>query len=357
MIESFVVDTRQSTTVAPSPPLLRVCQASVRFPTEKTWFGATSGYLQAVAGVSLELRAGETLGLVGESGCGKSTLSRAIAGLTPLHGGEVYYKDERIDDLNDHARQAYRRKMQLVFQDPFASLNPRQTVAQIITEPMTIFGLHPPRERLLQALRLLELVGLNPRSLNRYPHEFSGGQRQRIGIARALAAEPEVLILDEPVSALDVSIQAQVINLLEDLQRQLGLAYLFIAHDLSVIRHLSDRVAVMYLGRVVETAPVEELFAQPRHPYTQALLAAIPVPDPIVARLRRRQRPPVGGELPSEGNRPSGCAFAERCPLADLECLKSVPPLVGEKHATACFKVAGEDGLSLERAAIEFPAR
>jgi len=327
-------------TIASTVPLLDVRGLRVHFAVRRNWFGQPTATVRAVDGVSLSINPGETLGLVGESGCGKSTLARALLGLVPVTGGEIWFEGERIDELTNAERLSMRRRMQMVFQDPFASLNPRMTAGRIIAEPMDIFGLHSPRDRPLHVLRLLELVGLNPRSLNRYPHEFSGGQRQRIGIARALAVEPRLLVLDEPVAALDVSIQAQVINLLLELQTRLGLAYLFIAHDLSVIRHLSDRVGVMYLGRIVESAPSEELFARPLHPYTQALLSAIPLPDP--AREAARQRIVLQGEIPSPDQTRPGCPFADRCPIADWDCFRLAPQLLGERHAVACLKVEEE---------------
>jgi oligopeptide transport system ATP-binding protein len=316
------------------PALVEVHDLAVHFPIRRGWFGWNRGVVRAVDGVSLQLNAGETLGIVGESGSGKSTLARGILGLVPVTRGAVYFDGERIDDLYESLRREYRQQMQMVFQDPFASLNPRMTVAQIIREPLDLFNRHPARERAMHVLRLMELVGLNPRFVNRYPHEFSGGQRQRIGIARALALEPRVLVLDEPVSALDVSIQAQVINLLAELRSQLGLAYLFIAHDLSVVRHLCDRVGVMYLGRIVEMGPSEAIFTNPKHPYTQALLSAIPIPDPVIER--QRQRIALTGEIPSPEKFYQGCRFAERCPKSELQCDQLSPALLGTRHQVAC---------------------
>ncbi len=270
-------------------PLLEVRDLKVHFPFSRGWlFNRTHGVIRAVDGVSFTVHEGETLGLVGESGCGKSTTARAILQLIRPTSGEVHWRGSRIDTFNERAMRPYRRQMQMIFQDPFASLNPRMTVGEIVAEPMRIFSLHEPNRRKLEVLRLLDLVGLNPRFLNRYPHEFSGGQRQRIGIARALAVNPRIILCDEPVSALDVSIQAQVINLLMDLQRQLGLAYLFIAHDLSIVRHISTRIAVMYQGKIVESASADTLYKQPQHPYTQALLAAVPIPDPVIERKRKQ---------------------------------------------------------------------
>ncbi|MEX0819166.1 MAG: oligopeptide/dipeptide ABC transporter ATP-binding protein [Pirellulaceae bacterium] len=320
-----------------SQPLLDVRDLSVYFPFRRGGlFRAQHGFIRAVDGVSFQVAQGETLGIVGESGCGKSTTARAIVKLVRPTGGEVYLGGERIDHLSDREMLPYRRKIQMIFQDPFASLNPRMSIGNIITEPMNIFRLYDRSQRKLEAMRLMDLVGLNPRFLNRYPHEFSGGQRQRIGIARALAVQPELIICDEPVSALDVSIQAQVINLLMELQEKLGLAYVFIAHDLSVVRHIAHRVGVMYLGRLVETAPKHELYANPKHPYTQALLSAAPVPDPVIERDRRRIE--LQGEVPSPEKIYAGCSFADRCPIAEPSCRESQPVLEGGEHKAACFK-------------------
>ena len=326
----------------PSPelgkPLLEVCDLKAYFPFKRGWlFNRQRGFVRAVDGVSFTVHERETLGLVGESGCGKSTTARAILNLVTATGGEVIWEGERIDGLGDRDMLPFRRQIQMIFQDPFASLNPRMTVGEIVGEPIRIFGLHDRRRRKLETLRLLDMVGLNPRYMNRYPHEFSGGQRQRIGIARALAVEPRLIICDEPVSALDVSIQAQVINLLMELQETLGLAYVFIAHDLSVVRHISDRIGVMYLGRIVEMASTEELFANPLHPYTKALLSAVPVPDPRVERERRRIM--LTGDIPSPDRDYQCCRFADRCPIGDFECLTISPALVGDDHRVACIKV------------------
>ena len=327
---------RTSSYVPAAAPLLEVNDLKVHFPfTRGSFFKRQHGFIRAVDGVSFTVHEGETLGLVGESGCGKSTTARAILNLIPPTSGEVRWQGERMDRLSEGSMRRFRRSMQMIFQDPFASLNPRMTVGRIIAEPMNIFDLHEPRRRKLEVMRLLDLVGLNPRFLNRYPHEFSGGQRQRIGIARALAVEPKLIFCDEPVSALDVSIQAQVINLLEQLQDQLGLAYVFIAHDLSVVRHISDRVGVMYLGRIVELADADELYRNPRHPYTQALLSAVPVPDPV--RERGRQRTMLKGEVPSPDRVYAGCPFADRCPLVEDRCRQSPPALKGDRHQVACF--------------------
>ncbi len=259
--------------------------------------------------------------------------------LVPATAGQVLWKGQRIDRLGEHAMRPFRREIQMIFQDPFASLNPRMTVGQIVGEPMRIFGLHDRRRRKLETMRLLDMVGLNPRELNRYPHEFSGGQRQRIGIARALAVDPQLIVCDEPVSALDVSIRAQVINLLADLQRQLGLSYLFIAHDLSVVRHISNRIGVMYLGRIVELADAQTLYREPLHPYTQALLSAAPIPDPVVERTRRRIV--LHGDVPSPDRAYPGCRFADRCPIAEPRCTNTPPELEGAEHTVACL-VASE---------------
>lgn len=316
-------------------PLLDVRDLEVHFPIRRGLLGRARGAIRAVDGVSFRLRAGETFGLVGESGCGKSTLARAILNLVYPTAGEVHFQGDRVDGLGESGMREYRRQMQMIFQDPFASLNPRMTVGQIVAEPMVVAGLYTKSTRRLEVMRLMELVGLNPRFLNRYPHEFSGGQRQRIGIARALAVGPKLILCDEPVSALDVSIQAQVINLLMDLQQQLGLAYLFIAHDLAVVRHIADRVGVMYLGRLVEVADVATLYANPRHPYTRALLSSVPVPDPVVERERRRVV--LGGEVPSPDRHYPGCQFADRCPMGELECLQAAPPLDGDDQQVACY--------------------
>lgn len=318
-------------------PLLEVRDLKVHFPFRRgPIFAPQSGMIRAVDGISFSVRAGETLGLVGESGCGKSTTARAMVNLVRPTSGEVWLDGVRIDGLSDQAMLSQRQKIQMVFQDPFASLNPRMTVGKIIGEPLDIFGLHSPRDRQLEAMRLMDLVGLNPLFLNRYPHEFSGGQRQRIGIARALAVQPKMIVCDEPVSALDVSIQAQVINLLMELQQKLGVAYLFIAHDLAVVRHIAQRVGVMYLGRIVEMADARELFNHPAHPYTKALLSAAPVPDPI--RERHRERIILKGEVPSPDRVYPGCPFADRCPIVEPHCRQEAPQLLGKSHAVSCFK-------------------
>ncbi|MBX7168151.1 MAG: ATP-binding cassette domain-containing protein [Pirellulales bacterium] len=320
-------------------PLLEVTDLRVHFPFRRgPFFRRRTGVIRAVDGVSFRVEPGQTLGLVGESGCGKSTTARAILNLGRPTSGTVVLDGHSITGLGDGAMLPHRRVAQMIFQDPFASLNPRMTVGRTIAEPMEIFRLYDRRRRELEVLRLMDLVGLNPRFLNRYPHEFSGGQRQRIGIARALAVEPRLILCDEPVSALDVSIQAQVINLLVDLQRRLNLAYVFIAHDLAVVRHISDRVAVMYLGRIVEVADADELYRNPRHPYTQALLSAVPIPDPAIER--RRSRIVLRGEVPSPDRHYPGCPFADRCPIAETRCTVTPPPLEGTSHQVACFKAS-----------------
>ncbi len=293
--------------------------------------------VRAVNDVTLDVKRGETLGLVGESGCGKSTLGRLVLRLDDPTAGEIRFEDIDIAQLKRSEMTAVRKKMQVIFQDPYSSLNPRMTVGQIIAEPMYVHEILPKAQIQPRVAELLQLVGLYPYMALRYPHELSGGQRQRVGIARALAVEPRVIICDEAVSALDVSIQGQVINLLEDLQQKLGLTYLFIAHDLAVVRHISTKVAVMYLGRIVEYASADELFANPKHPYTKALLAAAPIPDPVIERTRPRTI--IKGELPSPLNPPAGCVFHPRCPLATEECKQAVPAQreLGPGHLVACI--------------------
>jgi oligopeptide transport system ATP-binding protein len=307
------------------------------YPVSAGFFGRQVGVVRAVDGVSFTIRRGETLGLVGESGCGKTTTGRCILQLERPTSGSVRFEGQELTTLGPGALRSVRRRIQVIFQDPYSSLNPRMTVNQIVGEPLLVHKL--VRDAATQTARVQELlgqVGLLPQHGRRYPHELSGGQRQRVGIARALSLEPALIICDEPVSALDVSIQAQIINLLEDLQRQLGLTYLFVAHDLSVVRHISDRVAVMYLGRIVEIADRQTLYAAPRHPYTKALLSAVPIPDPEVEA--RREHVVLSGEVPSPLRPPSGCAFHPRCPIAVAECRQTRPELraLGGDQEAAC---------------------
>ncbi|AWN15204.1 Oligopeptide transport ATP-binding protein OppF [Salinisphaera sp. LB1] len=308
----------------PSQPVLSAHDIKVHFPLRADWPWQSAPVLRAVDGASLELRAGHTLGLVGESGCGKSTLARALTGLAPITAGTLHLGERDITAGSNRDWQALRREVQMIFQDPLASLDPRMTVGQIVAEPLR--HLHPAlsrAERRQRVAEMLDRVGLTRAHLNRYPHEFSGGQCQRIGIARALVVEPRVLICDEPVSALDVSIQARIVELLMALQRETGVAMLFIAHDLAVVRQISHDVRVMYLGRLMEQAPADQLFDAPRHPYTKALLSAVPRPDLEAERARRRIRLP--GDLPSPADPPSGCVFRTRCPWAQADCAREVP--------------------------------
>ncbi len=298
----------------------------------------TIGAVKAVDGLSFTVKRGETLGLVGESGCGKSTTGRAILQLHRPTSGSVMFDGQDLTKIKGEAMRQMRRKVQIIFQDPYASLNPRMTVGDIIGEPIRVHKLRTGKDVRIRVEELLKVVGLNPYFINRYPHEFSGGQRQRIGIARALAVEPDFIICDEPVSALDVSIQAQIINLLQDLQKEFNLTYLFIAHNLSVVKHISDRVAVMYLGKMVELAPAAQLYIRPMHPYTQALLSAVPIPDPEIEK--NRQRIILQGDVPSPLNPPSGCYFHTRCPLVIDKCRVEEPPFTdyGGGHFAACWR-------------------
>ncbi|MBY5931504.1 ATP-binding cassette domain-containing protein [Tateyamaria omphalii] len=317
--------------------MLIVENAHVTFPVAQTkkWPWSPPGLVHAVNGISFELEAGKTLGIVGESGCGKSTLIRAVAGLAPLVSGNVTLDGEPVAYRDRASMQRLRATMQMIFQDPIASLNPRMTIREIVVEPLTFFKPEMgAEERQNTALAMLDRVGIPSTQANRFPHEFSGGQCQRIGIARALVAGPKVLLCDEPVSALDVSIQAQVVNLLKELQREMGLAIVFVAHDLGVVRHISDEVLVMYMGAPMERAPAADLVSDPKHPYAQALLSAVPVPDPRV-RITPQM---LEGDLPSPLNLPSGCLFASRCPKAMAKCKTARPPMIRHgQHQAACF--------------------
>ncbi len=319
--------------------LIKVEDLVMHFPIYRGVIRRKVGAVHAVDGISFEVYQGETLGLVGESGCGKSTTGRTILQLYKPTAGNVYFKDKNLVKLKPEAMRLMRREMQMIFQDPYASLNPRMTVRDIIGEPLMAFGEGTSKEIDDRVASLLDLVKLNKDFASRYPHEFSGGQRQRIGVARALALNPSFIICDEPISALDVSIQAQVVNLLEELQEEFNLTYLFIAHDLSMVRHISNRVAVMYLGIIVELADRNELYNNPLHPYTQALLSAIPVADPVYSETRRRII--LEGDVPSPANPPSGCRFRTRCPLADTICKEQKPEWreVRPNHFAACHKI------------------
>ena len=317
--------------------LLRVDNLVKHFPIMRGLLQKQVGAVRAVDGVSFELKRGETLGLVGESGCGKSTTGRAVLQLYRPTSGNVHFDGTDLTAIKGEELRAMRRKMQMIFQDPYASLNPRMTVGEIIREPLIVHKVATESEADERVKQLLELVKLNPSFSTRYPHEFSGGQRQRIGIARALALQPSFIVCDEPISALDVSIQAQVVNLLEELQKEFNLTYLFIAHDLSMVRHISDRVAVMYLGVIVELATRDELYSHPLHPYSQALLSAVPIPDPVAETAR--QRIILTGDPPSPANPPSGCRFRTRCPIAEAKCAESRPDFreIKPGHFVACF--------------------
>jgi oligopeptide transport system ATP-binding protein len=341
--------TRPASAAPADQPLLEVRDLVVHFPLPRPgWFGGRPEQVRAVDGVSFSVGRGETLGLVGESGCGKSTTGRAVLQLVRPTSGTVVFDGQPIQSwwvrrgarwVWDSRLRDLRRRMQMIFQDPHASLNPRMTVEAIVGEPLGNFGLTTGRDRRERVRQLLEMVGLDPRLARRYPHEFSGGQRQRIGIARALALGPEFVVADEPISALDVSIQAQVLNLLVQLRAELGLTLLFVAHDLAAVRHVSDRIAVMYLGRIVELAAAARIVAEPLHPYTQALISAVPVPDPEVERSRRRIV--LSGDVPSPIDPPAGCPFHTRCPLREDRCTRETPPLrtVGPGHQVACHLV------------------
>lgn len=308
----------------PSQPVLEVRNLKKHFPVRRGVLGRTVAHVRAVDGVSLTLATGETLGVVGESGCGKSTLGRMILKLIDPSAGHILLAGTDITHFGRRSMRPYRRQIQIIFQDPYSSLNPRMTAGRIVSEPMSIHKLARGREREERVISLFERVGLQAEHIHKYPHEFSGGQRQRIGIARALALEPQCIVADEPVSALDVSIQAQVINLLIDLQAERGVSYLFIAHDLAVVQRISHRIVVMYLGRIVEQTTTAELFRNPQHPYTEALLDAVPIPDP---QLRGRKRKVLSGDVPSSIDPPTGCAFHPRCPYAEARCRKETPTL------------------------------
>ena len=319
-------------------PLVRVRDLKKHYPVRRGLLRRQVGTVRAVDGLSFDIAEGETLGLVGESGCGKTTTGRALLLLVKPTGGEVRFQDSELTTLAPRALRAVRRHMQMIFQDPYGSLDPRMSVGAIVGEPLDVHALGTREERRARVRELLALVGLSPEFVDRYPHQFSGGQRQRIGIARALATRPRFIVADEPISALDVSIQAQVVNLLNDLKQRLGLTYLFIAHDLAMVRHISDRVAVMYLGRIVELGTRDDVFRRPFHPYTQALLSAIPIPDPDLAQRRRMV---LEGDLPSPAHPPPGCRFHPRCPLATDRCRREDPELrdlgaVGAPHQVAC---------------------
>jgi oligopeptide transport system ATP-binding protein len=337
-MESHSITPRPQPQDGRGKPLLAIRDLKVYFNLA----GRGTRVVKAVDGVTIDIYPGETLGLVGESGCGKSTLGRAILRLTEPTSGKVMYRDRNLADLSRKEMREHRRHLQIIFQDPYASLNPRMTVGQIVGEPLETFKLARGREAEQRVQELMETVGLSKRFIKRYPHEFSGGQRQRIGIARALAVDPDFIVADEPISALDVSIQAQIMNLLERLQREKNLTYLFISHDLRAIRHVSDRVAVMYVGKLVELADAKTIYADPLMPYTKALISAVPVPDPQVEAVR--QRIVLEGDVPSPINPPSGCRFHTRCPYMIQACKEVVPPLVEIKpnHFAACIRISPE---------------
>ncbi len=323
--------------------LIEIRDLKMHFPVGRGIFSRKSRVVKAVDGISFDIVRGETLGLVGESGCGKSSTGRAILQLYRPTAGSVIFGGENLARLEGEPLRKMRRRMQMIFQDPYASLNPRMKVGDIIAEPLILHNILNGKSRRERVQELLQVVGLSPGFVSRYPHEFSGGQRQRIGIARALAVQPDFIVCDEPISALDVSIRAQVINLLEDLQHRFNLTYLFIAHDLSVVRHISDRVAVMYLGKVVELTGRQELYDNPLHPYTRALLSAVSIPDPVIER--KRQRIILKGDIPSPVNPPAGCHFNTRCPVVTNLCYEQEPDFtdVGQGHWVACFRKGSQN--------------
>jgi oligopeptide transport system ATP-binding protein len=333
-------------------PLVEVQSLVKYFPIKKGVLGREVARVHAVDDVTFSVREGETLGLVGESGCGKSTLGRTIVRLLEPTSGDVVFEGRSIGHLGRRALRPLRREMQIIFQDPYASLNPRKRAGQIISSPLDVHGIGDGKERRQSVRELLEVVGLSPEHYNRFPHEFSGGQRQRIGVARALALRPKLIVADEPVSALDVSIQSQMLNLLDDLQQEFSLTYIFIAHDLGVVRHVSDRIAVMYLGKLVELAPAEELYERPIMPYTEALLSAVPIPDPDLSE--QRERIVLQGDVPSPINPPPGCRFHPRCRYATDICKQVEPPLTdyGNGHIAACHHPLNVDHETLARATV-----
>ncbi|AIQ75845.1 MULTISPECIES: ABC transporter ATP-binding protein [Paenibacillus] len=327
---------------AAEEPLIDVKGLKTYYPIKKGIVSKTVGHVKAVDGVDFMINKGETLGLVGESGCGKSTVGRSVIRMEQLTEGSIHFQGQDITSYSQKQMRNIRTGMQMVFQDPFSSLNPRMTIGDILKEPIKVHRLVEPDKASLRVNQLLEMVGLSKSYINRYPHEFSGGQRQRIGVARALSVNPKLIICDEPVSALDVSIQSQILNLLKDLQQEFHFSYLFIGHGLGAVKYISDRIAVMYMGKIVETGKTEELMANPKHPYTKALLGAYPIPDPL---MRKKERVIIQGDVPSQVNPPQGCRFHTRCPIASVECTQQEPLLKGGEHAVACLKVEEFGGL------------